>query len=177
MSVPGSDREYHRSDLDAQILLRAFPEVVGRRALLPDYTKDGLTWLLDVAAKKEQYGTLHKVAVRDSSDSIVGWYMYYGKPGEVAQALQYAARKNMESAVLNNMFEHAKAQRCVAVMGGMETSAVKEFSENQCMFFLRSMCTVAYSQDREIIGALTRGDAFISRLEGEWWTRLQGDTF
>jgi hypothetical protein len=177
MSLPRLDRAYGTHNLDVQTLLRAFPEVIGRRMLFPDYTAEGLTWLLDMAAKKEQYGALHNVAVKGASGSIVGWYMYYANPGNVAQVLQYAARKTMEGVVLNNLFEHAKARGCVAVVGGIETNSVKEFSENQCLFFLRSMYTVAYSQDTEITNALIKGDAFISRLEGEWWTRLQGDTF
>lgn len=177
MSLPNSDRAFRGSELDVQTLLRTFPEVVGRRTLLPDYTKEGLTWLLEMAAGKEQYGALHKTVVKDAAGGVVGWYMYYANPGDVAQVLQFAAKKNLESVVLNHLFEQAKAKRCVAVMGAIETSAVKEFSENQCLFFLRGNYTVAYSHDPEITAALLRGDAFISRLEGEWWTRLQGDAF
>jgi hypothetical protein len=175
--LQSSDQTVCESNLDVETLLDAFPDVVGRRALLPDYTKDGLGWLLGMAAKKEQYGKLQKVAVKDTSGGMLGWYMYYGIPGNVAHVLQFAARKKKESLVLNQMFAHAKARGCVAVMGGIDTQAVKEFSENQCFFFLRSMHTAAYSQDPEIISALLKGDAFITRLEGEWWTRLQGDAF
>jgi len=160
-----------------ETIVREFADVIGRRALVPEYSKEGLTWLLDMASRKEQYGKLFNVVVKDGSDKVAGWYMYYTAMEGAAQVLQFAARHNMTAAVLNHMFSHARAQRCVAVMGGIETNAVKEFSENQCMFFLRNMYTVAYSQDPEITAALLQGDAFISRLEGEWWTRLQGDTF
>jgi len=177
MSLPAPDQAYDETDLNVHTLLQTFPDVVDMKALMPDYTEGGLAWLLDMAAKKEQYGALHKVVVKDPAGIIVGWYMYYSNPGEVAQVLQCAARKNMQGVVLTHLFRHAKARQCAAVMGGIDTGAVKEFSENQCMFFLRNMYTVAYSQEPEIMSALFRGDAFLSRLEGEWWTRLQGDTF
>ena len=83
----------------------------------------------------------------------------------------------MTGTVLGHLFNDAKRRGCVAVMGGIETASVKEFSENQCLFFLRNMYTVAYSRDKEIMEALLKGDTFISRLQGEWWTRLQGDKF
>jgi hypothetical protein len=139
-----------------ETIIREFAQVIGRRTLVPEYTKEGLTWLLDMANRKEQYGKLSNVIVKDESGGIAGWYMYYATAGAVAQVLQFAARQHMATAVLNHMFAHAATQHCVAVMGGIETDAVKEFSENQCMFFLRNMYTVAYSQDPEITTALLK---------------------
>ncbi len=164
-------------EADFDTLQTAFPDVVGSRTLLPDYTRDQLAWRLGMAARKEQYGPLHKVMVEDASHTIIGWYLYYPNPGDIARVLQIVARKNRVAAVLNHLFASAKSQYCVGVMGAIEPGAVTEFSNNQCLFFVRNIYTVAYSQDREILGALLRGDAFLSRLEGEWWTRLQGDRF
>ena len=162
---------------DIETLQTAFSDVVGTRTLLPDYTRDELAWRLNMAAQKDQYGPLHKVIVEDSSRTIVGWYLYYPNHGDVARVLQVVARKGREGDVLNHLFLNARSRHCVAVMGAIEPGAVKEFSENKCLFFVRNTHMVAYSQDQEILGALLRGDAFLSRLEGEWWTRLQGDRF
>ena len=172
---PGDILTAREPDIDN--LQTAFASVIGTRALLPDYTKDQLAWRIAMAAKKEQYGPLHKVIVEDASGAIVGWYLYYPNPGDVARVIQIVARKNREGAVLNHLFLNAKSRRCVAVMGAIDPATVKEFSENQCLFFVRNTYMVAYSQDQEILGALLRGDAYLSRLEGEWWTRLQGDRF
>lgn len=174
---PVANENLHTAELAIEDLMGAFPDVIGRRALLPDYTHEGLTWLVDMASRKKQYGALSKVAVRDASGSVVGWYMLFVREGDVAQVLQFASRRSFEAAILNHLFSYARARRCVAVMGGIDTNAVKEFSENQCLFFLRNVYTVAYTQDRDILAALLSGNAFISRLEGEWWTLLQGDQF
>ena len=57
--------------------LTAFPEIIGRRAILPDYTEDGLTQLLGMASEKEQFGPLFNRVVEDSSGKVAGWYLYY----------------------------------------------------------------------------------------------------
>jgi hypothetical protein len=162
---------------DVKKALTAFPEIIGRRTILPDYTEDGLTQLLAMASEKEQFGPLFNRVVEDSSGNVAGWYMYYASRGDVAQVLQFAARSHMTGTVLGHLFNDARTRGCIAVMGGIETASVKEFSENQCLFFLRNMYSVAYSLDKEIMDALLKGDTFISRLEGEFWTRLQGDQF
>jgi hypothetical protein len=171
------DRPLLSSELDVQTLRSSLIDVVGRRALLPDYANDGFDWLLGAAGQKRQYGPLHKVVLKDASGTVAGWYMYYAKPGDVAQVLQFAARHSLEKDVLAHLFLDARANGSVAVMGGIEVRSVPAFSESQCMFFLRNMCTVAYSRDEEVLNALRANDTFITRLEGDWWTRLQGDTF
>jgi hypothetical protein len=163
--------------LDIETLRASFAPVLGRRALTPNYDDTGFAWLLASAEKKEQFGPLRKVILKDAGGTVAGWYMYYAQPGEVAQILQFAARRSSEKDVLAHLFLEVKALGCIAVMGGIEVRSVAAFSESQCMFFLRSMCTVAYSCDEDVLRALRANDTFITRLEGDWWTKLQGDTF
>jgi hypothetical protein len=54
---------------------------------------------------------------------------------------------------------------------------VREMSALGCVFTNRGTHMQAHSRRKELIQALYSGDAFLSRLEGEWWTRLQGDRF
>ena len=87
------------------------------------------------------------------------------------------ARPGMAGSGLGHLFLDARRKGCAAVIGGIEPALVKELSESQCLFFIRNTYTVAYSKDQQIMDALMKGDAFFSRLEGEFWTRLQGDQF
>jgi hypothetical protein len=49
-----------------------------------------------------------------------------------------------------------------------------DFSEKNCFFACRGGWTVAHSRNPEILEALNRGDAFLSRLDGEWCLALDG---
>jgi hypothetical protein len=43
-----------------------------------------------------------------------------------------------------------------------------DFSDKSCFFTCRGGWAVAHSRKPEILEVLERGDAFLSRLDGEW---------
>ena len=47
---------------------------------------------------------------------------------------------------------------------------------NGCIFFHRS-ATIVRARDPELVSAIDAGDAFITGLAAEAWTRLIGDVF
>jgi hypothetical protein len=47
--------------------------------------------------------------------------------------------------------------------------------QRHCLFHSTSAFALIHSRDAELLGTLARGDAFFSRLEGEWWMRFNGE--
>jgi len=146
--------------------------LAGDRALHPAYEPDAFRWLLRKAAEKRMHGTLLRGVVRAADQSIVGWYLFYANPGAVAQVLQFGARDRFDEAVLNCLLHHAWRLGAAGVSGKFEFRYAKALAKARCTFTWPGYGTLVHARNRAIIDAIAHGDAFLSRLEGEWWSRF-----
>ena len=140
-------------------------------SLRPEYDLPAYRWLLARAAEKRMYGKLRKRLVRESSGDIAGWYLYYVEPGRVSEVLQFGGRPKSISKVLSDLVADAWSQGAVAVSGEMEPRYIKELGKERC-HFVWTGGVLAQSRNPAILQAVQLGDAFLSRLEGEWWARF-----
>jgi hypothetical protein len=140
-------------------------------ALRPEYDLEAFHWLLARAAEKRMYGKLRKRLVRENNGDIAGWYIYYVEPGRVSEVLQFGGRPKSISKVLNDLIADAWNQGAAAVSGEMEPRYVKELGKERC-HFVWTGGVLAQSSNPAILQAVQLGDAFLSRLEGEWWARF-----
>ncbi|HUI65855.1 MAG TPA: GNAT family N-acetyltransferase [Bacteroidota bacterium] len=162
--------------LTPELIVSGLTTMAGSSPLRPHYDAGKLTWLLTQAQTKEQYGGLNARAL-DHMETLAGWYLYYGRRGETAEVLQLAARPDTFAGVMNHLFVDAYEQGSPAVMGVVDPRYLREIHAHKCIILLRPMYTTAHARNAELLKPLLLGQAFLSRLEGEWWTRLQGDSF
>lgn len=159
---------------DPAEMLSHFPEVAGGSALQPAYDAGTLAWLLNQAARKKRHGELRSHAVLGNKRQLIGWYLYYLKAGGVGEVVQIAARDGCFDPVLQQLLADAWKNGAVAMHGRVEPRYVQELSNRHCWLRREGPWTLIHSRDAEVVAALERGDAFLSRLEGEWWLRFQG---
>jgi hypothetical protein len=145
-----------------------------RRSLRPEYDSRSLKWLFEVLAQKKGCGTFRKVAVRNAMQEVVGWYLYYAKPGEVGEVIQVGARDDSVAPVLRHLFYHAWRQGLIGLVGRADPKFLREYSRAGCFFHHRGHWMLIHSRRPEVLRALQAGDAFLTRLEGEWCMRLRG---
>ena len=55
----------------------------------------------------------------------------------------------------------------VGVEGPVDATAMREFSRHHCYFSGGPF--LVHATDPEVLGAVRRGDCWLSRLESEWW--------
>ena len=89
--------------------------------------------------------------------------------------LQVEAHEGAERAVLDHLFQHAWRRGAAAIEGRMEPRLARFLGERHCLFHSTSAFALIHARDPEVLGTLARGDAFFSRLEGEWWMRFVGE--
>jgi hypothetical protein len=154
-------------DLDEEIFLARLAEVSRERALRPDYDGSSLRWLLKKLAGMKEYGELRKVQVRNSERKIIGWYLYFLKPGGIGEVVQIAARGNDLEEVLDHLFYDGWRQGMAAVSGLLDPISMAAFRAKRCFFYGGSWVMV-HSKDPDLLQTIDRGDAFLTRLEGEW---------
>jgi Acetyltransferase (GNAT) domain len=161
-------------DFSCETLLEHLPRFAAAKSLTPDYDEQSLRWLLEQAYEKKSHGKLRKALVRNGGGQIVGWYMYYLNPNGISQVLQLVATKKSIRQVLDQLFFHAWRSGSFAVSGRMDPEFLTDFSEERCLFSFSGPRMLVHSRHADLREAIQRGDAFLTRLEGEWWMRLQG---
>jgi predicted ATP-grasp superfamily ATP-dependent carboligase len=161
--------------LDPGMMLAHLPEMMRGAALRPEYDARTLAWLLDQAARKTRHGVLRTRSVSDSEHRVLGWFLYYLQPGGVSEVLQIVAVEGAFDQVLQRMLADAWRHGSMAVRGRVEPRYAAELSQRHCWFRREGTWTLAHSRHPELIAAIQAGDAFLSRLEGEWWMRYLGE--
>ena len=160
--------------LDAAAMLAHLPEVLNGNSLHPVYDARSLAWLLDQTARKTRHGKLRAHAVHNGARRLIGWYLYYVQPGNVSEVVQIAARDGSFERVLQRLLADAWRQGAVAVRGRLDPHHAQELSRRHCWLRSGGTWTLIHSRDPDITAAIHQGDAFLSRLEGEWWLRFLG---
>ena len=150
-------------------LMLAHLDVLEGRALRPSYEQGALDWQLEQVAEKRQFGTLERALVRDPAGEAAGWFLYFLNPGGVSQVVQLAARPAAHTLVLQHLFHHAWSRGAAALAGRLEPGLVPELAALGCGFGRDGPWVLIHSRHPEIMLAVERGDAFLSRLDGEWW--------
>jgi len=155
-------------DLEAETLLTCISAFTRQHALRPLYDQRSLSWLLEIFAEQKSYGALQKLVVRRASREIAGWCLYYLKPGGLGEVLQIGGHPQSMPQVLAELFRHAWRNGVVALSGQLEPKFMQEFSEQYCIFRHSNAWMLIHSRHPELLEVIHRGEAFFSRLEGEW---------
>jgi hypothetical protein len=174
---PPTDDGYREDELNADEFMSAFPRVAGRFSLKPNHDLVSLDWLLARAFEKKRHGPLHSKVIRAKNGEVAGWYLYYGQRGATGQVLQVASAQDAAGPVLRRLIADAMRQGCAALAGQLTPAFAEALAATGYVFFSLNSYTIVHSRRTDILRSIERGDAFLTRLEGEWWTRLQEDAF
>jgi hypothetical protein len=158
----------HGADLDEETLLQCLSQFRNGYSLWPEYDADSLQWLLDFMKRRPTRGTLRKVVVRDAGQRIVGWYIYYVKPGAVGEVVQIGGDPKFTKEVLGHLFYDAWEHGVIGLHGVVDSRRMADFSDQGCFFTCRGGWTVTASRKPELHRLLERGEGLLSRLDGEW---------
>jgi hypothetical protein len=137
--------------------------------LHPDYDEAFLTWLFDELASSTKRGRLVASLIRNRESGVLGWYVYYLKPGGISQVLQVALFDRDDAReVLDHLFHHASENRSTALRGRVEPRLVEPLSRRWCIL-RHSGEALVHSQRADVLAALASREAMLTMLEGEWW--------
>jgi hypothetical protein len=168
LSPPRGSRE----ELDEATFLACLPDVAGGRSLGPEYDPRSAAWAIERASRRPDHGRVRKLVVRNEDLGISGWFVYCVSRDRIGEVLQVAARPREVGQVLDHLFDDAMQQGAVAVSGRLEPALVAALSERRALFHRGSHWTLVHSTNAELRHAVHRGDAFLTRLEGEWCLRF-----
>ena len=168
--VPGQI-EAHAADSPQFLALMA--QLASSYRLRPQWTQDSLGWFIGQARTKERFGALACKLVRDRRGRPVGCFLYCGRPNGIAFVLQVLAEPGQAGGVLDALLADAAALGCVAVRGRTQPELMAALQARNCVFVTRSFLTY-HAKDGEILAAVRSGDALLTGLAGESWSRFIG---
>jgi ribosomal protein S18 acetylase RimI-like enzyme len=159
----------HGSEMDIDALLHCLTEFRKGYSLWHEYDAQSLAWLISFMERRPKRGDLRKVVLRDDNQKIVGWYMYYVKPGAIGEVVQIGGDRLRTKQILDHLFQDGLDQGVVGVHGVVDMRRMADFSDKNCFFTCRGGWNLSFSRNRpEVLDTLERGDAFLTRLDGEW---------
>ena len=164
---PGS-----RALVDKATLLECLADGAKQCSLGPHYDEASVQWVLERIGRHRDQGAVRALVVKDDAGGVAGWFIYHARRGGPGEVLQVSAQPRQHRAVLDHLFEDAWQQGVTMVRGRLEPSFAPHLSENAALLYRRGYWTLVHSKRAEICNALQRGDAFFSRLEGEWCLRF-----
>jgi hypothetical protein len=146
-------------------------EAVGRPyQLKPSYDDaDGTAWLLDEIARVKPRGEMIAQLVRAADERVQGWFVYYHRPGAIAQTLEVAGAPNDVGDVLDSLLADARGRGAVAVQGRVEPHILERLPERRAVFHKSGYLPLIHSRRPELLHAIHSGRALLTRLAGEWW--------
>ena len=165
--------DYGRIDRLAAVFA-AMHQMRAAFTLRPHYDPGALEWLLAQARAKSRHGSLEGALLRDRGARAIGWFLYYLNSG-VSKVLTVGGARGELPAVLEALFAHAGTRRAAALEGRLEPHLAAALKGQRCLLQNRGIATLLHARDPALLVPFLRGDALFTRLEGEWWTRFNGE--
>jgi len=138
-----------------------------------DYDEAFLAHLFDEMRRLEERGTLRAHLLRNDAGDIAGWYVYYHNRGGISRVVEIAARPQTVRDVILHLFADADAGGATALQGRLEPALAEPLSHLRTSLQYAPSAALVHSRDPEFFGILCRGEALLTRLDGEWWLGFQ----
>jgi hypothetical protein len=154
---------------DVAVVVRHAEDVLAGYALRPMYDAPTLGWLVARAAEKGRLGPLEGRIVRAPDGGVAGWFLAYWGADGIVQVVQVAARARARQLVFDALRAHAAERGMVALAGRLDVGVAHPAAVRRSGIRHGGAWVLTRTQDPALAAAIARGDAFLSRLDGEWW--------
>jgi hypothetical protein len=175
-AVAGGRDSLRVEEVTSEMFSHAAPGLVETYPVHPAWTVADWAWLLSHAEQKQQYGTLVRCLAFNGDHEVVGGFLYFNRPHDVAHVLQVLYRPGRAGAVVDSLMAWVDERGCAGVRGRTQAHLMGELFRYDCTF--RHRCsTVYYTRDPALLTALRSGEVFLGGFVGESWTRWASDDF
>ncbi len=166
----GAGAALEAAPLDAAGLAAAIRRRSRGVPLAPRYAAAELAWMLEVLDRHAAGGTLRGRLLRRDGE-IAGWHLGFLRPHGIAEVVQIGAAEDDAAEVVDDLFEDLRAHGAVAAAGRLDPALMPALTARHCLIHRSSgpHWLLAHGRDERLVRAVHTGEAFLTRLEGEWW--------
>jgi hypothetical protein len=153
--------------LEPAVMVAEWPRLAGSLRLYPDYDRAYLEWLFGELARPRRRGVLVRRLV-EAGGRVLGWYVYYLKPGGISRVLQVMGAERDLGAVLDHLFHDAQAAGAAALDGRLEPRLLEPLAQRRCLFRYAGAAGV-HTRNRDILAAVLSRQSAFTRMDSEYW--------
>lgn len=154
-------------DLGVRTMLACLRRCTRPGWLRVEYDERTLGWTIDRAKRRRAAGSFRALVVR-KGDRVIGWFVYHLDRDRIANVLQIAAEGAHTRDVLEQLFCHAARLGAIAVSGRLDPPHLQALTDAHCVLHRRGPWVLLNTKHAELIRSFETGDAWFSRLDGEW---------
>ncbi|KXF79187.1 hypothetical protein ATN84_05530 [Paramesorhizobium deserti] len=165
----------HDEPMSLDAFLTHAPAFLADYSVRPIWSKPELEWIMRVAALNGEWGPPRMRAVLDRQERLCGCFIYFGRPGSIAQVLNVLPARGREQAVIGRMLHHLDAAGYIAAEGRVQPRHLDALSRHRAMTFQHRAHVCVSSSHADIRESIERNDIYIGGLAGESWSRLMSD--
>jgi hypothetical protein len=164
--------------LDPRLLLEHLPAVTAGLSLVPDYDERYLGWLFEQLEGLQRAGRLSRALIERGrlwaelvrvEGRVAGWYVAHLRERGLCRILQLAAAERDAGVVLEQCAHRSREEGAAGLYGRVEPRLLPALGARPCLLRFAPGRLLVHSRRAEIVDAVLRGDALLTRMDGEWW--------
>jgi len=167
----------HDEDMAPELFVATVQDFLSDYPVRPVWSGPELNWILDVARLNASLGDLNIRSVWDQNAELIGCFVYFGRPGMIAQVMNIFSQKGKDALVINRMMYHLEQAGLVAARGHVQPRQLDALSRQRAMYYKHRAHTCVSTRHASVLNAIDRNDMYIGGLAGESWSRLVSDFF
>jgi hypothetical protein len=153
--------------LTPELILEHHDALVDRDGPHVAYDEPYLRWLFAELGRSPERGEPVAHLIRDARGRMLGWYVYFLRPGGRSEVMQVWGRPRDLGAVLDHLLRHAWEHGSAMLRGRLEPGLTALVSRRRCMLWYRGG-VLASSKEPDLADALVRHGT-LTRLDNEWF--------
>lgn len=164
--------------LTPELLVEHAKAVAAPARLRAAYDAKYVAWLFEELRRVEARGTLWADGVPrgrlwaelvSSDGRVEGWYVCHLRRGGFCRVLQFASTARCADTVFAQLSFRARALNAAALYGRLEPLLVRPVTASRCLIRPSDGRLLVHARNAELADAVRAGDAFLTRMDGEWW--------
>ena len=167
----------HDEAMSTDLFVSTVQDFLSAYPVRPVWSPAELNWILDIARQNTGLGDLNIRSVWNRNAELIGCFIYFGRPGMIAQVLNVFSRKGEEAVVINRMMYHLEQSGLVAARGHVQPGQLDALSRQRAMVYRHRAHTCVSTRHPGVLNAINRNDIYVGGLAGESWSRLVSDFF
>ncbi|PDT83166.1 GNAT family N-acetyltransferase [Sinorhizobium sp. BJ1] len=155
--------------------LRCAAPMLERFSIRPAWSKSEFDWLVNIASMNKSLGVLQSRNVIRDDGRTIGAFLFFGKPGGMANVLNVLCEEGCEADVTAAMFACLDAEGYAVATGMAQPFLMNAISRQRWLCFRHRGYFCLVTRHADIKEAALGNDIYIGGLASESWSRLLTD--
>ena len=154
--------------LTPETVISVMRRLAGKNTLVPEYDAHSFGWLMQRLAETRKSERVVSAQVLHDGE-LIGFFVYVIRQDGEAEVVQLAALPRREDLTFGHLIHHAVGEGGTVLRGRFDRRLAPLISERELPLTLGQPWTVVRSGRPELAAQFLNGNAFLSRLDAEWW--------